>query len=77
MVRATLKSPMDFSLSMARGFHNAPKLYGDKSVRQVDKITGIDSGWKAAGRVRSLRVMYSYAKRRRNFALAFTMAYLG
>lgn len=52
IVGAGLKSPMDFTLSLARGFHNAPKLYGDESVRQADKITGIHSGLKAAGKVR-------------------------
>lgn len=53
IVGAGLKSPMDFTLSLARGFHNAPKLYGDGSVRQADKITGIQSGLKAAGKVTS------------------------
>ena len=51
IVGAGLKSPMDFTLSLARGFHNAPKLYGDESVRQADKVTGIQSGLKAAGKV--------------------------
>lgn len=51
IVGAGLKSPMDFTLSLARGFHNAPKLYGDESVRQPDKITGFHSGLKAAGKV--------------------------
>ena len=46
------KSPMDFFLSIARGFHNAPKLYGDESVRQTEKITDLQSGIKVAGKVR-------------------------
>ena len=50
---AGLKSPMDFTLSIARGFHNAPKLYGDESVRQADKVTDFQSGLKAAGKVSS------------------------
>jgi hypothetical protein len=52
IVGAGLKSPLDFTLSLARGFHNAPKLYGD-TVRPSDKVTGIQSGLKAAGKVRS------------------------
>ncbi|KAL9590136.1 MAG: hypothetical protein Q9203_001075 [Teloschistes exilis] len=52
IVGAGLKSPLDFTLGLARGFHNAPKLYGDESVRQPDKVTGIQSGLKAAGKVR-------------------------
>lgn len=51
IVGAGLKSPMDFTLGLARGFHNAPKLYGDESVRQADKVTDLQSGLKAAGKV--------------------------
>lgn len=51
IVGAGLKSPMDFTLGLARGFHNAPKLYGDQSVRQADKVTDFQSGLKAAGKV--------------------------
>ncbi|MCJ1438511.1 hypothetical protein MMC27_007901 [Xylographa pallens] len=50
LVGAGLKSPMDFTLSLAKGFHNAPKLYGDQSVRQSDRITGFQSGIRAAGK---------------------------
>ena len=51
MLGVGLKSPMDFTLSLARGFHNAPKLYGDESVRPADKVTDFQSGLKAAGKV--------------------------
>jgi UDP:flavonoid glycosyltransferase YjiC (YdhE family) len=47
---AGIKSPMDFTLSIAKGFHNAPKLYGDDTVRKPDKITDFQSGLKAAGK---------------------------
>ncbi|MCJ1402082.1 hypothetical protein MMC11_005301 [Xylographa trunciseda] len=50
IVGVGLKSPMDFTLSLAKGFHNAPKLYGDESVRQSDRITGLQSGLRAAGK---------------------------
>jgi UDP:flavonoid glycosyltransferase YjiC (YdhE family) len=50
IVEAGIKSPMDFTMSLAKGFHNAPKLYGDDTVRQSDKITGIQSGLVAAGK---------------------------
>ncbi|KAI9830004.1 MAG: hypothetical protein M1826_005177 [Phylliscum demangeonii] len=50
IVGAGLKSPMDFTLALAKGFHNAPKLYGDKTVRTTDKVTGLQSGLKAAGK---------------------------
>ncbi len=50
IVGAGLKSPMDFTLAIARGFHNAPKLYGDDTVRPQEKVTDFQSGLKAAGR---------------------------
>lgn len=65
IVGAGLKSPMDFTLGLARGFHNAPKLYGDESVRQADKVTDLQSGLKAAGKVLTGRLRYSL---RANFA---------
>ena len=46
---AGMKSPLDFTMSLAKGFHNAPKLYGD-TVRPVDKVTGIGSGLKTAAK---------------------------
>lgn len=50
IVSAGVKSPMDFTLSLAKGFHNAPKLYGDDTVRRSDKIVDLQSGLKAAGK---------------------------
>jgi UDP:flavonoid glycosyltransferase YjiC (YdhE family) len=44
---AIAKAPMDFSLALARGFHNAPRLYGDDTVRQPVRISGFKSGLKA------------------------------
>ncbi|KAI9728526.1 MAG: hypothetical protein M1834_007664 [Cirrosporium novae-zelandiae] len=50
IVGTGMKSPMDFMFAIARGFHNAPKLYGDTSVRPTEKISGFQSGLKAAGK---------------------------
>lgn len=50
IVGAGLKSPMDFTLGLARGFHNAPKLYGDDTVRPQEKVTDFQSGLRAAGK---------------------------
>jgi UDP:flavonoid glycosyltransferase YjiC (YdhE family) len=47
---AGMKSPLDFTMGLAKGFHNAPKLYGDDTVRPSDKITGFSSGLKAAAK---------------------------
>ena len=40
---------MDLSLAIAQGFHNAPRLYGDTTVRKPTRISGIQSGLRAAG----------------------------
>jgi hypothetical protein len=41
---------MDMTLAMTQGFHNAPKLYGDSTVRQMHQVTGsgqwIESSWQ-------------------------------
>lgn len=51
IVGAGFKSPMDFSMNVAQGFHNVPKLYGAE-VRQVDKVTDFQSGIRTAAKVR-------------------------
>lgn len=45
---AIVKAPMDISLAVAQGFHNAPRLYGDETVRRPVRITGIHSGLVAS-----------------------------
>lgn len=38
---------MDISLAIAQGFHNAPRLYGDDTVRRPVRISGFHSGLRA------------------------------
>lgn len=47
---ALLTMPMDVHMAIAQGFHNAPRLWGDGTVRKPVRITGFKSGWKAARR---------------------------
>ncbi|KAI1760684.1 glycosyltransferase family 1 protein [Hypoxylon sp. FL1150] len=47
--RALVRAPVDLSLALAQGFHNAPRLYGDETVRRPIRVTGIRSGLTAAG----------------------------
>ncbi|KAH8673708.1 hypothetical protein BX600DRAFT_378551 [Xylariales sp. PMI_506] len=47
--RALARAPLDWSLAVAQGFHNAPRLYGDDTVRRPIRVTGIRSGLRAAG----------------------------
>jgi hypothetical protein len=46
---AAMNTPMNFCLGLARGFRNAPKLYGD-DVRETEKVTDFVSGLKVAGK---------------------------
>ncbi len=55
---AGLKFPMDFALHVAKGFHNAPKLYGDSTVRPLRKIEGLKTGLESSGRV--IRSIHTY-----------------
>lgn len=50
VIGAGFKSPMDFTMGLSKGFHNAPKLYGDETVRKGDKVTDLRSGIRAATR---------------------------
>ena len=45
----TFAAPMDLALAIAQGFHNAPRLYGDSTVRRPTRISGYRSGLRAAG----------------------------
>ncbi|KAI3399376.1 hypothetical protein diail_7103 [Diaporthe ilicicola] len=46
--KALAKGPIDLSVALAQGFHNAPRLYGDDTVRRPPRVTGIRSGLRAA-----------------------------
>lgn len=43
-----LVAPVDLAMALAQGFHNAPRLYGDDTVRKPVRITGCHSGLRAA-----------------------------
>ncbi|KAI9897231.1 hypothetical protein N3K66_008253 [Trichothecium roseum] len=45
---AIAKAPVDLSMALAQGFHNAPRLYGDDTVRRPTRVTGVRSGLRAA-----------------------------
>ncbi|KAJ4296089.1 hypothetical protein N0V88_004791 [Collariella sp. IMI 366227] len=47
---AAARTPANFTLGLARGFRNAPKLYNDDTVRPPEKVTGLASGLKVAGK---------------------------
>jgi hypothetical protein len=49
IVVASLSAPRDLTLALTKGFHNAPKIYGDEELRQPPVIVGLKSGMMAAG----------------------------
>jgi hypothetical protein len=44
---AIARFPMDLTLAVTQGFHNAPRLYGDETVRRPPRVTGFHSGARA------------------------------
>ncbi|KAF7125572.1 hypothetical protein CNMCM5793_001789 [Aspergillus hiratsukae] len=42
--------PTDVTLSLSKGFHNAPKLYHDRTVANTPTVMGVRSGLRAAGK---------------------------
>jgi UDP-glucoronosyl and UDP-glucosyl transferase len=44
--KAVVCAPGAFTLAMARGAHNTPKLWGDRTIRPHQKVTGLGSGMK-------------------------------
>jgi len=61
---AGLKVPMDITHNVARGFHNLPQMYSDDTVRPLEKVTDVQSGLQAAGKVSSLHVLFALLLRR-------------
>jgi UDP:flavonoid glycosyltransferase YjiC (YdhE family) len=44
---AIVRFPMNLTLALTQGFHNAPRLYGDETVRRQPRVTGLHSGLRA------------------------------
>lgn len=45
-----VRTPMNFTLGLAKGFRNLPRLYNDDTVRPEEKVTDFRSGLKLAGK---------------------------
>ena len=50
IAKAAVQAPMEMSMGITKGFHNAPKLWGDDTVRPQEKVTDLSSGLKAVGK---------------------------
>ncbi|RHZ49379.1 putative UDP-glucose,sterol transferase [Aspergillus thermomutatus] len=42
--------PTDVTLTLSKGFHNAPKLYHDSTVAEIPTVMGLRGGFRAAGK---------------------------
>jgi hypothetical protein len=51
IVKTAARAPGTFTVAMAQGAHNAPRMWGDKTVRPQDKVTGVVSGVAAGCKV--------------------------
>jgi hypothetical protein len=51
LLKTIIWLPTDLTLSLSKGFHNAPKLYNDRMVKATPKVIGFRSGVRAAGTV--------------------------
>ncbi len=49
-VTAFVQTPMEVSVSLTKGFHNLPKLWGDDTVRPPEQVSDFKSGAVAAGK---------------------------
>jgi hypothetical protein len=49
ITKALVQSPMELSVSITRGFHNVPKIWGDETVRPQRRVSDFKSGMKAMG----------------------------
>ncbi|KFZ24155.1 hypothetical protein V502_01367 [Pseudogymnoascus sp. VKM F-4520 (FW-2644)] len=47
IAKAVVQPPMDLLMSITEGFHNAPKLWGDDTVRPQQQVSDFKSGAKA------------------------------
>ncbi|KFY00846.1 hypothetical protein O988_03085 [Pseudogymnoascus sp. VKM F-3808] len=50
IVKAAIQSPMTLSMGITEGFHNAPKLWGDDTVRPQQQVSDFKSGARAIGK---------------------------
>lgn len=50
--KAAARAPGAFTLAMARGAHNVPRLWGDDTIRMQGQVNGIGSGVKEGVKVR-------------------------
>ncbi|KAJ5544030.1 hypothetical protein N7513_003305 [Penicillium frequentans] len=49
LLKTVIWLPTDLTLSLSKGFHNAPKLYHDRMVKPSPTVIGFRSGVRAAG----------------------------
>jgi hypothetical protein len=58
LLKTVIWLPTDVTLSLSKGFHNAPNLYHDPMVKSTPKVIGLRSGLRAAGKVCGNQIAY-------------------
>lgn len=58
LLKTVIWLPTDVTLSLSKGFHNAPNLYHDRMVKPTPKVIGLRSGLRAAGKVCGNQIVY-------------------
>lgn len=71
LVNLLIWLPTDVTLSLSKGFHNAPKLYHDPMVKSTPKVHDVRSGFRAAGKV----FAFSLFSTRKGLELVLTLCF--
>lgn len=50
VVEASVKTPVTYTHSLTRGFHNMPKMYGEE-LREYEEIVDMKTGFVVSGKV--------------------------
>jgi hypothetical protein len=56
-----VRAPIHVGVAFTQGLHNAPKIWGDRTVRPLEAFSDFPSGVKAGGKVSALVSKLEYA----------------
>jgi hypothetical protein len=56
-----VQAPVHVGMAFTQGLHNAPKIWGDSTVRPLEEFSDFPSGMKAGGKVSALMSQLEYA----------------
>lgn len=56
-----VRAPIHAGMAFTQGLHNAPKIWGDRTVRPLEAFSNFPSGVKAGGKVSALMSQLEHA----------------